>query len=417
MPHQARSWLSKAILGWILYDVASSGYILLIPGIAYAVYFRQVVCGAAPGCDALWGALVALALGMAGVLSPLLGAIADLGNIRHRLFVSTTLLCCTATAGLYFVQPGALVFGGLCFVLAQVGYMLSAGLYDSYLPKLVAPRHVGRLSGWGWGLGYLGGIFCFLVTIPLVRPGLAPEHLALFRLTFLVVGGFYGVVALPALLWLPRSSAQTTPGQPLRPLIQQAYGQVLSTLKSWRQNANTFRFLAGYYLISAVIVTLNTFIGIYFSVVFGLSVGQILQLALLFNLVSIAATIGFGYFSDRLAGRRLLGLMLVIWVGLLVVMGFSTHPQTPIPLAVLTGIVVGPTQSLCRGWFAAMIPAEQSGEMFGFHALVSRVSAILGPLLFGVISSATGSLRLAILSLLLLIAGGSFVLSGVRLSR
>lgn len=417
MRDQNRFQLNQSIVGWILYDVASSGYILLIPGIAYAVYFRQVVCGGMPGCDALWGALVAVALGIAGVLSPLLGAIADLAAIRHRLFVATTFLCCTATAALYLVQPGAIVLGGGCFVLAQVGYMLSAGLYDSYLPKLVDPHHTGRLSGWGWGLGYIGGIFCFLVTMPLVQPGLAPEHLALFRLTFLVVGGFYGVMALPALLWLPRSSPEGGKGQPLMPVIRQAYDQVLSTLKHWQQNANTFRFLAGYYLISDVIVTLNSFIGIYLSVVFGLSIGQILQLSLLFNLVAIAATIGFGYLSDRFAGKQLLRLMLVLWAGLLIVMGFSTHPQTPILVAILTGIVVGPTQSLCRGWFAAMIAPEQSGEMFGFHALVSRVSAILGPLMFGLVSSATGSQRLAVLSLLLLVLGSGLVLPGVKFSR
>lgn len=405
------------MIGWILYDVASSGYILMIPGVAYAVYFRQVVCGAAPGCDALWGLLVALALGTAGLLAPVLGAIADLGAIRHRLFMATTLLCCTATAGLFLVQPGAIVLGGVCFVLAQLGYMLSAGLYDSYLPKLVAPPYLGRLSGWGWGLGYLGGIFCFLVTMPLINPGLVADNLVRFRLSFLIVGGFYLVMALPALCWLPRHPSASVSWSQLRPLIQQSYSQVSGTLKGWRQNVNTFRFLVGYYLISDVIVTLNSFIGIYFTAVFGLSISQILRLSLLFNLVSIVATVGLGNLSDRFAGKHLLGLMLVIWVGLIVIMAVSTNPQTPILVAVLTGVVVGPTQSLCRGWFAAMISTDQAGEMFGFHALVSRVSAIIGPLLFGVISSTTGSQRLAVSSLLLLIGGGSLVLSRVRFSR
>ncbi|NJL48317.1 MAG: MFS transporter [Leptolyngbyaceae cyanobacterium SM2_5_2] len=114
----SRPWLRESIVGWILYDVASSGYILMIPGVAYAVYFRQVVCGAAPGCDALWGMLIALSLGVAGVLSPVLGAIADLASLRHRLFVATTLLCCAATAGLYWVQPGAIAWGAcsLCWL-------------------------------------------------------------------------------------------------------------------------------------------------------------------------------------------------------------------------------------------------------------------------------------------------------------
>ncbi|MGQ9870514.1 hypothetical protein [Leptodesmis sp.] len=81
--------------------MASSGYILMIPGVAYAIYFWQVVCGGAADCDALWGLPVALSLVAADLLSPLLGAIADLGALRHRLFVAATLLCCIATAGLY----------------------------------------------------------------------------------------------------------------------------------------------------------------------------------------------------------------------------------------------------------------------------------------------------------------------------
>ena len=136
MINLSRSWFRLPVLGWILYDVASSGYILMIPGVAYAVYFRQVVCGGAAGCDALWGTLVSLSLIVAGLLAPLVGAIADLGSIRHRLFVTTTLLCCVATAGLFWVKPGDLWTGGLFFILAQVGYMVSAGLYDSIYPIL-----------------------------------------------------------------------------------------------------------------------------------------------------------------------------------------------------------------------------------------------------------------------------------------
>lgn len=410
----AHPWFRSSILGWILYDVASSSYILMIPVVAYAVYFRQVVCGAAAGCDILWGILVALSLGVAGLLSPLVGAIADLGAIRHRLFMATTLLCCLATAGLYWVQPGDLMLGGVFFVLAQVGYMVAAGLYDAYLPDLVPPEQMGRLSGWGWGLGYLGGIICFLITIPLIQPGFQADHLAQFRLTFLVVAGFYFTIALPALFWLPRHSAQAMDWAETGSLIQSAYIQVLNTLKTWQQNANTFQFLGGYYLISDAIVTLNSFTAIYLSAVFGLSVSQILQLSVLFNVISVVSTVGFGNISDRFSPQRLLQSLLGIWIVLILVMAFSTHPQTPTLIAVLTGLIFGPTQSFCRSWFGTLITTEQSGEMFGFHALVSRMAAILGPVMFGFISSATGSQRLAVLSLLLFIGGGSFVLLGVK---
>ncbi|NJL48316.1 MAG: MFS transporter [Leptolyngbyaceae cyanobacterium SM2_5_2] len=295
-------------------------------------------------------------------------------------------------------------------MLAQVGYMLSAGLYDAYLPDLVTPHQVGKLSGWGWGLGYLGGLACFVLTLSLTRPGLEPEHLPLFRLTFWVVAGFYLVVALPALLWLPRASPQPLTWPQTRRLIRQAYGQVFTTLRHWRQHASLFQFLAGYYLLSDAIVTLNAFIAIYLSTVFGLGVGQILQLSVLFNLVSVVSTIGWGSVSDRTSPHRLLQSLLGLWVAVILVMAFSTHPQTPILIALLTGLVFGPTQSLCRGWFAKLVPPAQAGELFGFHALVSRVSAIFGPLLFGSISSSTGNQRLAVLSLLLFVAGGSWIL-------
>jgi len=402
------------IIHWILYDVASSGYILMIPGVAYAVYFRQVVCGGSYHCDALWGILVALSLAVAGLLAPLLGAIADLGAIRHRLFVATTVLCCVATAGLFWVQPGDVLGGGVAFVLAQLGYLLSAGLYDAYLPELVSDESIGRLSGLGWGLGYLGGIACFLITMPLVQVGFHADHLVQFRLTFLVVAVFYLAIALPALLWLPRHSPRSPSGVQTATLIRQAYGRVFETLKSWHQRINTFRFLAGYYLISDAIVTLNTFIAIYLSQVFGLSVSQILHLSLLFNVVSVVSTIGFGSVSDRFPKQWLIQFLAGLWGSLIGVMAFSTHPQTPILVAVLSGLIFGPTQSFCRSWFATLIPSEQAGEMFGFHALVSRVAAILGPLVFGIISSSTGNQRFAVLSLLLFIGGGSFVLSQVR---
>ncbi|MGB3201209.1 MAG: hypothetical protein WBA99_09915, partial [Nodosilinea sp.] len=94
----------RSVLAWILYDIASSSYVLLIPSIAFAVYYRQAVCGGADRCDAYWALFTSLALITSGLLSPLLGAIADLGALRHRLFVSTTLLCCGATATLYWVQ-------------------------------------------------------------------------------------------------------------------------------------------------------------------------------------------------------------------------------------------------------------------------------------------------------------------------
>lgn len=410
-------WLKKPILAWILYDIASSSYALLVPGVIFAVYYRQVVCDGTASCDARWAMLVSLSLVVTGLLSPLLGAIADLGGLRHRIFTLTTLLCCGATACLYWVQPGGIVLGGVMFWLAHVGYNLSVGLYDAYLPALVPNPLIGRLSGLGWGLGYLGGLACFLLSLPYTRGGMGPENLPLFRLTFFLISGFYFFLALPALLWLPRQSSRSVPHKSasVSSLIYQAYHQVWHTLRNWNQQSEVFKFLLSYYLISDGVVTVLSFVSIFISTQFGYSIFQILQLTLVFNLLAIPATILFGFLSTVYSTKLLIQANLALWAGLIGLMVLSTHPLTPILIACLLGLVAGSTQSLCRGLFAAMISEHQTTEMFGFNALVGRVSAIAGPITFGLISSVTASQRLGMLSLLAFFGLGSYVLSRVAI--
>lgn len=401
----------RSILGWLLYDVASSSYALLIPSVAYAVYYRQVVCGGTQDCDVRWAAVTSLSLLLAGLLAPLLGAIADLGHLRYRIFVLTTGVCCAATAGLYWVQPGALVWGSLAFILAQVAYACSASLYDSYLPLLAPVHRLGQLSGLGWGLGYLGGLLCFALSYSWLQGGLAEANLPVYRLTFAVVAGFYLLVALPAFAWLPRqgSGASTS----LARLIPLAYQQVFQTLRRWQERPPIFQFLIGYYLLSDGLVTISSFIAIYLKTQFGLGMGEILRLTLLFNAIAIPTTLGIGYLSQRCSVLRLLKVIVALWVGLVLLIGFGRHPSTPLLIAIGLGLLSGSTQSLCRGLFAQIVPPQQSSELFGFHSLVGKISATAGPLVFGITSAVTGNQRLAMLLLLPFFLLGGWVLSGL----
>lgn len=410
----SRSWVNKPIAAWILYDIASSGYIMMIPGVAYAVFFREIVCGGAAVCDGKWGLWVSLSLLVSGALAPFLGAIADIGSLRHRLFILTTLLCGGATLTLWTVQPGGILWGGIVFCLAQIGYLLMTSLYDAYLPSLVPPQMIGRLSGWGWGLGYLGGIACFLL-FWWAKSGHHFDHLLEYHLAFAIVGLWLLLFSIPAFVWLPRQSQPNV--IPIFQLTRQSYSQVWHTLINLHKNKDISRFLTGYYLIYCAIVTLNNFVGIYTHTQFGLSVIQILQLNLLFNVISIFSTIAFGILGSRWDVRPILQVLLTIWIIILLVMTFSVHPATPLILTILPGLVVGPTQSLCRGWFAQMVHANQATELFGFNALAGRMSSIFGPLLFGGISAATGNQRLAVIALLPFFGLGGLILSKIRLRR
>jgi UMF1 family MFS transporter len=399
--------LSRPVLGWLLYDVASSGYALLIPALAYAVYYRQVVCGGGAECDAQWAMLTSVSLVVAGLAAPFLGALSDQGQIRYQLFLMATLLCCGATAALFWVQPGAIVFGSIAFFLAQTGYIMAMSLYDAYLPTLVPKRQLGQLSGWGWGLGYLGGLTCLFVSYRWMQGGLEETNLAAYRLTFLVVAGFYALMALPAMTWLPRQSRRS---RFTLDMVGQAYNQVFDTLRNWRQTPDLFQFLLGYYLISDGVATVVSFTAIYLRVQFGLGIGQILQLTLLFNAIAIPATIGFGLLNQRWQARALLKIILAIWVITLLVLTLGNQPFIPVLGIVGLGLVVGSTQSICRGLYAQMVTPGEAAEKFGFHALVSKVSAIGGPLVFGFLSAATGNQRVAMLSVIGFILAGAWVL-------
>jgi MFS transporter, UMF1 family len=406
------SGFTKPVIGWILYDIASSGYIAMIPSFAYAVFYRQIVCGGGAGCDGKWAIWVSLSLLISGGLAPWLGAIADIGALRHRLFIFTTLLCGVSTLALVSVQPGAILWGGLVFLSAQTGYLLATGLYDAYLPSLVSPRETGRLSGLGWGLGYLGGIACFLL-FWLVQSGHRFDKSIEYDIAFAITGFWLLFLSVPALIWLPHQSRFSKVA--LDRLIRKSYGQVWQTLQYLRQNREMAKFLLGYYFLSSAIITLNNFVAIYFSTQFGLTLSQILPLNLLFNLISIPATIAFGLVDSRWSKSNILRLLLGIWAVILAIMIFGTHPLTPLALTILPALVVGSTQSLCRGWFAQMVQTNQATELFGFNALAGRMAAVSGPLLFGGISAVTGNQRLAVVAIAIFLGLGGMMLSQVRL--
>jgi UMF1 family MFS transporter len=399
-----------AISAWILYDVASSAYALMIPAVAYAVYFRSYVAGDSPAADAIWGMTVALPLIAAGLLGPLLGAIADLRGNRKRLLAMATLVTAMATALMATVGKGDVLFGAVVFFVAHLGYMVATGLYDSYLPAIASPDRAARISGLGWGLGYIGGIAVFLITLPLTRGGFSAGNAGTFALTFAVTGGFYLLLALPALLRLPAGATRKG-----RADVGIAYRRVWSTVRGWRHDVEVPKFLLAYYLINDAVVTVALFTPIVLSAAFGMGVQELLALTLLFNAIALPATIAFGWLGDRWSHRGAVYVTLVVWAITLGIIGYADGPWVPRTLAVLLGLVIGSTQSLLRAMFARMVPTEQAAEYFGFHSLVGKVSTALGPLVFGLVSTTSGNQRTAMLSLGAFFVAGALVLWRVRL--
>jgi len=408
-PRRLASNEARGVGAWMLYDVASSAYVLVIPAMGFSVYFRTYVVPDAAEADMLWGVAVALPLALAGVLAPLLGALFDHARDRRLPLAWLTLTCCVATAALWSVERGEVARAMLLFGVAHLAYVLAFSLYESWLPRVAPHGREGLVSGTAWGLGFVGSIACLALILPLMRGGLGEDNVASYRLAFLVTGAFFMLLGMPAVLRLAR------PESPLAGMgVRAAYRNVVATLVSWRSETTVARYLLAYYLLNDAIVTFVFFMAIFLKVTFGVTVEQLLWLTVLFHLVAIPATMAFGWLGDRIGLLPALNLTLAVWLGLILLMALGTGPHVPLALVLLLGLVIGSSQALLRAIYSRLIPPQHAAQYFGFQTLAGRLSAILGPLLFGVVSSATGNQRLAVLSLLVFMGLGAWLLGGLR---
>jgi len=195
----------RAVVAWTLYDFANSSFAAVVMGTIYSAYFAGVVVGNMQGeGDLWWGRVVSVSMAIVAVTSPILGAVADLAGVRRALFVSFTLLSVTATALMTTVEPGMIARGFLLAVVGNIGFEGALVYYNAWLPELAPPDRQGRLSGWGFAVGYAGSLVALLVALPFVKAGAV-------RAAFAPTAVLFAVFALPAFLWLPPAPAGRVP--------------------------------------------------------------------------------------------------------------------------------------------------------------------------------------------------------------
>ncbi|MCX7305511.1 MAG: MFS transporter [Hyphomicrobiales bacterium] len=392
-----------AVAAWVAFGVGSSGYLLMIPTIGYATYFHTQVAGGGVKAATYWAIAVAIALILGGLAAPIVGAFVD-GSGRRRLVICLlTAIACMSTAALALVGPGDIFFGVAVFIAAHASFLVAKALYDAYLPSLGPRESLSVISGFGWGVGYAGSIACFFLCLPFIQSNAENVDPGTFRMAFLVTGVFFACISLPVLFFFPRSASSGGSGS-----VPGALARLRTTLWHWREHRDILTFLLAFYFINDAVVTILFFIGIFFKTTFGLSVEEILRLTLLFYAVGIPATVGFGWLGRLWSERGALFITLAIWLVLIAIMALGHGTHIPLTVAIVAGLVIGSSQSLCRSMYAQMVPAERNAEFFGFNALVGRASAALGPLLFGLVNAATGSQRMAMASI-----GGFIVLGGL----
>lgn len=411
----------RLIAAWCLFDWANSAFTTLVVTFVYATYFTRALAPDEIRGTALWSRSVALTALVVALSAPLLGALADRGGYRRRYLAAATVLCAAATAALAFVTPGsrnAVVIALLLFTVANIGFELGNVFYFAYLPDITTPERLGRISGYGWGLGYAGGLACLvLALVGFVQPeqpwfGLSTEQGFNVRATNLLVAGWMLLFSIPLLLRARGESAR-----PGGAGISDALAAIGRTFRELRRFGQAVRLLVARLFYNDGLSTVFAFGGIYAAGTFGMTFAEILVFGIVLN---VAAGLGawlFGFIDDRIGGKRTV-LASIVALSLATALATWAPNRTWLWVAgILIGLFAGPNQSASRSLLARFAPDGRESEFFGFFAFSGKLASFAGPFLLGMATEMAGSQRAGIGTILAFFIVGGFILTTVDEQR
>lgn len=408
---------------WAMYDFANSAFPTVIETFVFAAYFtRQVAPDPVTG-SALWGTALGIAGLVVALLGPVLGAMADHGGGLRRWLLGTTALCVLPTAALWWVLPNSphLVWALLLVGLASVGMELASIFYNALLPRLAPADRLGRWSGWGWGLGYAGGLLCLLLALfGFVREGalfpLPRGDASHVRATFVLAAAWFGLFALPLLTArLPGREPPASGGGRVK--IETSLRDLWRTLRGLPRQGPLLRFLVARMLYTDGLATLFAFGGVYAAGTFAMTETQVLAFGIGLNVTAGLGAVAFAHLDDRLGSRNtiVIALLALLLAGAGTLLAQSVTAFWVAGLAL--GMFVGPAQAASRSLLARMAPEAQRNQLFGLFTLSGKATAFLGPLLVGAVTLWSGSQRVGMAVILALWLVGLVLLLTVPADR
>ncbi len=408
---QAPAATRREIVSWALYDFANSAFTTLIVTFIFSAYYAQTIASD-PIEGAIWWtwAIQASAV-IVALLMPFLGAIADFSGQKKRFLLTATLACVTLTAALFWMEPGDAWLAALIFVGANVAYEATQALYNSFLPEIATNENMGRVSGFGWGVGYFGGLLCLVLALLMVRVWLPGDADLNVRATNLLAAGWFLVFSIPTFLFLrerqPRRSA------PLAEYVRQGFGRVRDTARHLGEYRQAVRLLIARLVYNDGLVTVFAMAAIYAGAEFGMETSDLLVLGIVVNLAAGMSAIAFGFVNDRIGGKKTIAITLVLLI-VTTVLAFTAGDRPQFwAAAILLGLTVGPNQAASRALLSSFIPPSKQGEMFGFYAFSGKLASVLGPLSYGLVLRATESHRWALGSIVIFFIVGLVLLARV----
>jgi UMF1 family MFS transporter len=411
--HLAADVRPREVVGWAMYDFANSGYTTVVITAIFNAWFVSGIAERAPWATFAWTAALSASYAAIMVSAPFIGAWADAHAAKKRILALTTAGCILFTAALGLAGPGDVALAIVLVALSNFFFGTGENIVAAFLPELARGPALGKVSGWGWSLGYLGGLVSLGACLAWVAHAQAAGQPAaqFVPVTLLITAALFFLASLPTFMFL-RERGVPQPRTAHAGAVREAYRRVATTLRQAGRYRDLRRFLVCIVFYQAGIQTVIALAAIYAEQALGFTTRDTIALILVVNVTAALGAFAFGYLQDRIGHIAAIAWTLVGWIIMTLLAWQSTSSGSFWVAANIAGVCLGSSQSAGRAMVAWLAPEDRHAEFFGLWGLAVKLSSILGPLTYGIVSWVSGGdHRLA-----MLVTGGFFVIGLVLLA-
>ena len=371
----------KEVISWSLYDFANQPFTTIIVTFVYGAFFTSVIASDENTGTLFWTWGIASTAIIVSILSPILGALADKGGFRKFFLILFTWICAIFSILLYFPQSGDVFFALSLFVIANISFELGSVFCNSYLQDLSEDSNIGKISGFAWGLGFVGGLLALFISFSLFELNSVG-----IRGINILVGVWFLIFSIPTFLFVKdRKKDKLT-----KKHFVDSFDSIKTTFKEVVKYKIIMKFLIARLFFNDGLITIFSLGGIYAVDTLDFTFDEVMMLGIVLNISAAIGSFVFGYLEDKIGVKKVINISLVVLV-------FSTLLAFIAPYfkfqkeifwiaGALIGLMVGPNQSCSRSLMAKLTPKEKQNEFFGFFALTGKATSFLGPVLFGIIT-------------------------------
>jgi UMF1 family MFS transporter len=400
----------REVWAWSMYDFANSAYTTVVITAVFGAFFVGGVAEGKPWATFAWTAALSVSYAAILLTGPLLGAWADAHAAKKPLLLATTVGCVIFTAALYYAGPGAVALSLALLIVSNYFFGAGENLIAAFLPELARSQAMGRVSGWGWSFGYLGGLAALGICLAYITSSGKPAS-ATVPVTMLITAAFFAIAAAPTFLFLRERALP-------QPRLDNPWARVRQTLREAQKYRDLKRFLICLLFYQAGITAVVALAAIYAEQAMKFTMQQTITLILVVNVTAALGAFGFGYLQDAIGHVRAVALTLVGWIVMVLIAGFSQTAASFWVAANLAGLCMGSAQAAGRAVVGYLAPPARLAEFFGLWGLAVKAASIFGPLTYGTVTWIfAGNHRLGIFATGVYFVIGLLLLRGIDIER